>query len=117
MTDYCNAQCVAITHAGKQCTGRWSSALPCMWQWDPVKGVGIEGPHIVLCHRHRHWSEPKRLETVRFPVVAGWFGAYNEHGYGSAVWSAPTGWTPAAEWWAQRSACNFGGPFRRDAFC
>lgn len=111
---YVNARCAAITKAGHRCTGRWASALPCTFAWDPVKGVGIDGPWIVLCHRHRTWQERGRVGGGRIRLVhGGWLGAANQYGYGSAAFSSRTGWKPARWWWRRRSDVVFGQTDRR----
>lgn len=115
-TDCAIARCVAITRAGHRCTGRWSSAVPCTFAWDPIGGVGIDGPWIVLCHRHRWWTHERGVRTgARFRVAHGWLGAANKHGYGTAVFARRHGMRPAAWWWARRCEARFGQPSRRDA--
>ena len=110
--DYSNARCCAIRTNGKRCRGRWNTAAPCTYQWDPVAGVGKGAPYIVLCRYHRRWIwDADGIKSgARFPVVhRGWLGAYNEYGYGTCVLSAPTGWK-AAKWWAAHSfPVRFGG--------
>jgi len=87
-----------------------------MFSWDPVAGAGLDGPYIVLCHRHRHYNQERGIRTGRrFHVVNGWLGAANKYGYGASVFESETGSTPAPEWWACRRPSRAGGPFRRDA--
>lgn len=111
--EYAFARCCAIIPSGGRCKGRWQSAYPVCWVWDPVKGTGIEGPHAVLCAGHAATFERYRCQRIR--VVGGWLGAANEYGYGSAVYDAETGWTPAPAWWGHKSDAVFGRNFRRDA--
>lgn len=115
MTDrYADAQCAAITASGKRCGGGWKCALPVTFAWDPIKGVGIDGPMVVLCHRHLHWTDSIR-KGKRFPVAHGWLGAGNIHGYGSAVWAKAEGWEVAPWYWQRRSHMKFGDRHREDA--
>lgn len=111
---YAGARCVAITARGKRCTRHWGSAYNCSWQWDPIKGIGIDGPRVVLCRQHSNMAHEAIAGGVRIRIVCGWFGAYNQHKYGSAVWSAPSGWKPAKAWWAHRRDVTFGTFTPRD---
>lgn len=115
--DYAHAQCAAITKAGRRCSGRWSTALPVTFAWDPVTGRGTDGPWVVLCHRHRHWDYEGGISAGKRYRIAhdGWLGASNKYNYGSSVFAAPDGWAPAAWWWAHRRASTFGDVGRRDA--
>ena len=89
--DYANGRCCAITKRGTRCTGRWATAAPCIIRHVQT-GTEVEiidGPHIVLCHRHRHWvySGPRANVgdgKTRFRVVhGGWLGSANQYGYGT----------------------------------
>jgi hypothetical protein len=79
----------------------------------------IDGPCIVLCHRHRHLvyrfeGRPTVCDgKSRFRVVHGWLGSANEHGYGTSVFAKPTGWR-ASEWWSSRGKSMKFGEERRD---
>jgi len=115
MTDYRHARCIAITRAGKRCSGRWASASACLLAFDSLTGDSNQGQQIVLCHRHRHWVRgPPIRAGVRFRAVRGWLGAANEHGNGTSVFERPTGWEQAPWWWARRRTMKF-GESRRDA--
>lgn len=114
--DYAKARCAAIKRDGERCTGGWRTAVPCMFEWDPIAGRGTDAPYVVLCWRHsaRWWD--RKNGGPRLRVVDGWLGPYNEHSYGSAVWDAPDGWHPAKWWWSRRGECRFGDlKSRRDA--
>lgn len=113
--DYANARCCAIMRNGKRCRGGWASAEPVTFAWDPIKGVGTNGPYAVLCGRHRRVRARKRPQRIR--VVHGWLGGYNQYDYGSAVFRGPelTEWRPSAWWWARRQPCRFGERGRTDA--
>lgn len=115
-SDYASARCAAITKSGRRCSGRWGTAVPILFSHDAVTGDGTDGPWCVLCHRHRWWTHEKGVRTGRrFPVVHGWLGAANEHGYGTAVYAAESGRQPAAWWWERRRPSPWGGPGRKDA--
>ena len=114
--DYAFARCCAITKTGRRCLGRWRSARPCLFAWDPVTGDGIEGPHIVLCWRHSEIADEVIPTGKRIEVVGGWLGGANQYHYGNSVWAEPTGWARAALWWEHRAPVKFGQlPHRRDA--
>jgi hypothetical protein len=85
--------------------------------WDALTGKGVDGPHIVLCHRHRHWAAERGIRTgKRFPVVHGWLGAANRYGYSSAVFEHERdSWVPAAWWWERRRPVTAGDSGRVDA--
>lgn len=116
MSDYkraptCNfvdAQCAAMTRAGRRCTGRWNTSVPCLFAWDAVTGDGTDGPHVVLCHRHRGFVFSVAIKGgARIAVVhGGWLGAANRYGNGTAVYASPTGRRPARWWWARRRAAT-----------
>lgn len=109
------ARCVAIQRNGKRCRGPWRSAYTCTFMWDPVTGVGIDGPRIVLCARHRRIWEERQPRTSRIRVWRGWLGPHNEYGYGAAVFARETGWV-AARWWGDRAKpMRFGSTERKDA--
>jgi hypothetical protein len=119
-SDYANGRCCAITKDGKRCTGRWASAVPCIIRHtqDGTNVTIIDGPCVVLCHRHRHWlfHDGKRSlgdGKTRFRILHGWLGSANPFGYGTSVFSAPTGWK-AAKWWAARAREMKFGESRRD---
>jgi hypothetical protein len=105
---------VAITHAGKRCSGGWASALHPLFAWDPIAGIGRDGPSIVLCHRHRHYAYRSKPDA-RHRIVGGWIGPANRHGYGYAVWSTRTGWKHAAAWLRLSRPCKAGDRTRTDA--
>lgn len=114
--DYAHAKCGAITRAGRRCSGRWATAFVITFAWDPVLGEGIEGPHLVLCHRHRWWTHEKGVRAGRrFRVVHGWLGAANKYGYGYSVFARETGPKVAKWWWDRRRVSTFGDVGRRDA--
>ena len=124
MDDYWNARCCALTKAGRRCTGRWASAVGCLFEWDPIKGVGIEAPMVVLCHRHRHyvWNPDGVKSGRRFRLAhGGWLGCMNRYGYGTAVWdredSGPhmVAGNPAPWWWARRTVVRFSQRNRTEA--
>lgn len=102
--DYHSGRCSAITRAGKRCTGRWNSAMCCLFRADPTTGLSTLGPNIVLCHRHAYRS----YHPVRVRVVGGWLGAANKHGYGSAVYEHKDGWQAATAWLRHARGFAFG---------
>ena len=116
--DYANGRCCAITKARKRCTGRWATAVPCIIEHRADGSRCVDGPNVVLCHRHRHWldSDSKRHTLdgkTRFRILRGWLGSANKYGYGTSVFSAPTGWK-AAKWWAAHAREVKFGEWRRD---
>jgi hypothetical protein len=114
--DYANARCCAIrADSGKRCRGRWATALPCTFAWDPITGVGVDGPWVVLCYRHRRVWERRRVSKIRMRVFRGWLGPANTYWYGTAVLRDHVSWLPAAWWWARRRDTTFGEMHRRDA--
>jgi hypothetical protein len=115
--NYSSAQCAAITKTGHRCSGGWSTAMVTSYGWDPAKGVGFAGPHVVLCHRHRWWTEERGVRTgKRFPVEGGWLGAANDYGHGVGVYDAAAGPRKVPAWLKEHvRPCVFGGPFRRYA--
>jgi len=112
-THYSDAQCCAITKAGRRCTGRWASALPITYGHNPDTGESVLAPHVVLCHRHRPWTEKvRRMERV--PVVHGWLGAGNAYGYYYTVYREQTGSAPSPWFFERRATFRFGAQ-RSDA--
>lgn len=111
--EFAHGRCVYMIPGYGRCHGAWKSAQQACWQWDPIEGVGVEGPHVVLCRAHANVFARYKSQRVR--IVGGWLGAANQYGYGCAVWDGETGWTPAPEWWAHRSVARFGAAGRRDA--
>lgn len=111
--DYANGRCCATTKAGTRCTGRWRIACPCILVHSQDGPTIIDGPCVVLCYRHLHWLDRIHDGKTRFRIVHGWLGSANQYGYGTSVFSAPTGWT-AAHWWADRSKAMKFGESRRD---
>lgn len=118
--DYASAPCVAIVD-GKRCGRRWRQAHPCTWGWDPVTGLGVDGPYVVLCGIHRRAYGRMRGGAresggcPRMRVVGGWLGAYNKHNYGDAVFAAATGWRAAPRWLRHRRDGVLFGAGRTDA--
>jgi len=110
---YADAQCCAITKAGKRCTGRWASALPITYGANPDTGETVLAPHVVLCHRHCHWTaKVRRMERV--PIVHGWLSAGNKYGYYYTVYRDETGHVPSPWFWERRASFKFGDA-RHDA--
>lgn len=107
--EFHNAQCAAITRAGHRCTGRWATSVPCTFGWDAVTGDGVDGPHVVLCHRHRGFVYSDAIKSgARILLVhGGWLGAANCHGYGTAVYASRTGSRPARWWWLRRREAKY----------
>jgi hypothetical protein len=104
-----HAQCCAITRGGTRCTGRWSTACPCVFWWDAETGDGIDGPHVVLCHRHRSFVYSDAIKSgKRIRVMhGGWLGDANRYGYGTAVFASRTGVRPALWWWVRRRESSY----------
>jgi hypothetical protein len=126
VSEYANAKCAAIVD-GKRCRGRWASAYPTVWASDATAGPSVTGPYVVLCRRcRRRWERghlgrfvkgkgyPSKNPLFRMRVTNGWFGPFNEYGYGTAVWASKTGWKPAPKWWEHRRTQTF-GEGRKDA--
>ena len=117
--DYRDGRCCAITRRGTRCTGRWAVAAPCIISADQDTGTFVGGPNIVLCHRHRHLVYRSSRTSIcdgktRAPVVhRGWLGSANAHGYGAAVFAAPTGWK-VAPWWLAHARTEKFSESRRD---
>jgi hypothetical protein len=117
--DYANGRCCAIKRDGKRCTGRWAVAAPCIISRAADGSTFMDGPTIVLCRRHRHRvyrfeGKPSVCDgKTRFRVVHGWMGSANDHGYGTSVFAARTGWKVAPWWKANAKILKF-GESRRD---
>jgi len=79
-----------------------------------ANGYVIDGPNLVLCHRHRHWVDGLHL-LRRYRVVHGWLGAANQHGYGHTVYQSRAGGKAASWWWQRSQKRKWGEPSRRDA--
>jgi hypothetical protein len=116
--NYASGRCCAVrADNGRRCGGRWALAVPCTFAWDPVNGVGIDGPWAVFCWRHRrvYYRRHDRNKMERIRVTGGWLGPANEYGYGSCVFRSKTSWKPAPRWWALRTPSEFGQRHRTDS--
>ena len=114
--DYARGRCCAIRDDnGRRCNGRWATAVPCSFAWDPVNGVGIDGPWAVFCYRHRRRVYRLKETNARVRVFRGWLGPANKYGYGTCVFRDRKSWRAAAWWWARRKDSQFGQSHRRDA--
>ena len=114
--DYARGRCCAIRDDnGRRCNGRWATAVPCSFAWDPVNGVGIDGPWAVFCYRHRRPVYRLKETNARVRVFRGWLVPANKYGYGTCVFRDRKSWRAAAWWWARRKDSQFGQSHRRDA--
>ena len=108
---YSTFGCLAITARGNRCGHRHQVEVPVTFAWDPVRGVGVGAPSIMLCRMHDYlWS----LDVSdRVQIVGGWMGrAWNP---GAKVWTVMTtvyeskdGLTVSRHWWSLRHDTKFG---------
>jgi len=109
MTDW--GRCIAIVD-GRRCKLGARAHCPVTFAWDPIKGVGIGGPHVPLCsvHNSKHW----RLKGgERFRIIGGWYGyIWNSQ---AKVWTvlqsvfrSRTSHKYADAWWSLRFNTEFG---------
>ncbi len=62
---------------------------------------------IVLCHRHRHWTD-NGDRAARRPIVHGWLGRRAPHFYYMMVYAGRTGERVAKWWFDRRRPAKFG---------
>ena len=107
--------CAALTVRGRRCGRPHYTEYPVTFSWDPIKGVGVGGPHIPLCRMHGYLHELERHERIQ--IVGGWMGAaWNPD---AKVWTVLTtvyetkdGLDASKHWWALRYDAVFGDCYR-----
>ena len=103
-------RCVALDFRGKRCNRRTVCMVPTIFSWDPVKGVGVGGPHASLCRVHD--TDGVRGD-VRLEVVGGWLGdAWNPVAkcwtVCLTVYETRDGLDASPHWWSLRRPVRFG---------
>ena len=105
--------CLAILATGPKvrCGRPHCAESSCIFDWDPIKGVGIAGPDVTLCRMHDYlWSlEP----GDRIEVVGGWLGRVRNvdadcYTVLEAVFEHQTGDAYSNHWWSLRRETRFG---------
>ncbi len=103
---------------GRRCK-RWAQwAFSVTYQWDPIKGTGIEGPDVRMCRQHGNSTLDCKDHARRWPVVDGWFGrVWNAQAQvwtiNYCVFSAADGHTGSKEWAKYKRPCASGDMRKR----
>lgn len=113
-------RCMCMTKKGNRCSRSSSWTMGVCFGWDPIKGLGVDGPDLKMCRQHGDATFDKPPEH-RIRVIAGWYGRiFNQQ---AKVWTVmcsvflhPTRHVYSPLWWRFRLPSEFGGPERKDDY-
>ena len=105
------SRCMKIVD-GRRCKRRSTWGLPISYQWDPIKGTGVEGPDLRLCTQHGD-ATLDMAPGKRIRVVGGWYGRiWNAEAKAwtvlACVFRHPTKHLAARAWHRFRRPCRSG---------